>query len=530
MLNGKIVKISFKGKTRECFAGQIIVKIDDEIVRDPEEIPNLLSEILGERSFRIITPFDERGVGLIDVGDKDLEQTAFILEQRKEIIFAEPNYVTRASSIPAITPVDPLFPQQPSLLIIQAPAAWAFFQGSDDVVISVIDSGIPMTGTPPALSHEDLSNPNRFFLGTNYIVPGTPPLDDHGHGTHVAGIAAAESNNNKGIAGVNWKCRVFVCKVFDSKGAGSNFSLYKAVQESIAFAQAKNWRLVINYNGQSRGYAAIMEEIGKTVQQGKALLCAAAGNDTSTVGYPAALSTFDSGNVWYENVVAVSATTNGDELASFSNRGIQINVAAPGVDILSTLPNYKVTLNDPPSNKQLNYDKLSGTSMATPIVSGLAALVWGKFPSLTPSQLRERLQKTAVDLPPPGRDPSFGYGRVNAFSALTAPTTPDPIPQPNPWDDPSIKQWLNEWVRQADRCLKKKYPGAYVDQWGRGCGNFGNTTVHCNQSPAPPGWTPHQYLWSNNASAMYYAYRVREYITRRQAGDSFSALEKCKVP
>lgn len=529
-MKGKIVIITFKGKSRECVAGQIIVKVHEDAAKDPDAIHNLISEILGSKtSFQIISSFDQNGIGLIDVGQADLESIINALEQNKKIVFAEPNDVTRASTIPSITPVDPLFSQQWSLLTIQAPAAWALTQGSNDVVIAIIDSGIPLTGSPPALSHEDLSNPDRLFLGTNYIKPGIPPIDDHGHGTHVSGIAAAESNNSKGIAGLNWKCRIFVCKVFDNKGAGSNFYLYEAIKESVAFAKAKNWRLVINYSGQSRTYSNIMEEIGQVVQQGNALLCAAAGNDASTVGYPAALSTHDDGSIWYENIVAVSATTMGDELATFSNRGIQINLAAPGVDILSTLPNYHVTLNDPPVNKKMNYDTLSGTSMATPIVSGIAALAWSVFPTLNPAQLKDRLQKTAVDLPPPGKDSSFGYGRINAFAAITSTLPPTPIPIPtNPWENPVIQQWLDEWIQQADRCLKKKYPAAYIDKWGRGCGNFGNTTVNCNNSPAPPGWTPHQYLWTTNSSAFYYPYRIREYVSRRQAGESFTSLTKCK--
>lgn len=407
------------------------------------------------------------------------------------------------------------------------PAAWAITQGGDNAVIAIIDSGIAMSGSPPTLSHEDLNNTNRFFLGTNYISPDLPPIDDHGHGTHVTGIAVAEGNNSKGIAGINWKCRIFVCKVFDRHGTGANFNLYKAVQESVTFARTKNWRLVINYSGESRVYANIMEEVARVVQQGEALLCAAAGNDSSTVGYPAALSTHNDGSVWYANIIAVSATTRGDDLASFSNHGIQINVAAPGVDILSTLPNYHVTLNDPPVNKQMNYDILSGTSMATPIVSGLAALVWSTALNLTPSQLRERFQITAVDLPPTGRDSSFGYGRVNAFAAVNP--TQVPIPPPiNPWDDPTIQKWLDEWIHQADRCLKKKYPAAYIDKWGRGCGNFGSTTVNCNDNPAPSGWSPYRYLWSNNIDAQYYSYRIREYVSRRQAGESFESLARCK--
>lgn len=533
MENNPIVKISFKGQTHECFEGYLIIKVDPKLLNDHEGIQRLLTELLGVKfPFKLITPFDENGIGLIDIGKADLQEAAELLEKNKEIIYAEPNDVIHLYDNPSVTPQDPLFSQQWSLLTIQAPAAWNVTEGSDNVVISVIDTGISISGNPLALSHEDLSDSSRIFLGTNYINTSLMPIDDHGHGTHVAGIAAAESNNGKGIAGVNWKCRVFVCKVFNHLGAGGSFAFYKAVNESIAFAKSKNWKLVINYSGEAP-FSATAEEAIKLIQQGGALLCASAGNDSGPVGYPAAFSTKNDGSVRYSNVIAVSATNRGDEIAPFSNRGIQVNVAAPGVDILSTLPPYRVTLNDPPSNKQMNYDILSGTSMAAPIVSGLSALVWTVAPNLTASQVRERIQATAVDLPPAGRDIFFGYGRVNAYVAVSYQTPPPPPPL-NPWDDPAVRQLMDEWLQQTDRCLKKHHPSAWVDRWGRMCGNLSHGRyVSCVTTPdnVPAGWDNYHYLWWTDSwlpANEYYSYTVKKYVDLRLSGQSYQSLTKCK--
>jgi subtilisin family serine protease len=521
----RIVKILFKGQMRECIEGQLIVKVKPDIAKDANHINQLLSNTLGSKvSFRVVEPFDENGIGLVEFGkDRDIALVAETLEKSPEILYAEPNDVTRISGAPSVAPSDPLFSQQWSLLTIQAPATWALTQGSSNVVIAVLDTGLPMAGNPPVLSHEDLNDQIRFFLGGNYISPGTPPIDRQGHGTHVAGIAAAEGNNGTGISGVNWRCRVLACKVFDDSpvGNGSVFSVYRATQESINFARSMGARLVINYSGGGTAYTVTYEEIARIVQSAGALFCAAAGNDYGgPVHYPAALSTRPDGSVWYPNIIAVSATTRGDELAAFSNRGVQVNVSAPGEDILSTFPNYPVS-----GTTYTNYGVLNGTSMATPIVSGVASLVWSREPNLAASQVRERLQATAVDLGIPGRDALFGFGRVNAFAAVQPIPIPPPPPPPDPWTDPVVRQWIDEWIRQQDRCVKQVFPMCYVDRWGRMCGGH----INCTPNPDhPPGWDNYHYLWHHNWCPKYYSFSVRGYVERRRRGESPESLARCK--
>jgi hypothetical protein len=163
----------------------------------------------------------------------------------------------------------------------------------------------------------------------------------------------------------------------------------------------------------------------EVLRGGDAVLCAAAGNDADSVGYPAALSRS------YDNILAVGATDGADILASFSNRGPEINVVAPGVGILSTLPDYPV------GNFPLNYGSLNGTSMATPLVSALAAIVWTQYGFMSAARICRRLEQTAIDLGQPGRDNLYGFGRIDAKSALeSAPfELGEPVPQPQPWPE-----------------------------------------------------------------------------------------------
>jgi serine protease len=138
------------------------------------------------------------------------------------------------------------------------------------------------------------------------------------------------------------------------------------------------------------------------------LLVAAGGNQgTNSVDIPAR----------YGSVIAVAATDESDQRASFSNFGSQIELSAPGVDILSTMPSYTVFLNEPPYGYGHAYDYLSGTSMASPHVSGVAALVWAAHPDWTNAQVRSRLTSSAEDLGAPGRDRYFGYGLVDAAAS-----------------------------------------------------------------------------------------------------------------
>jgi subtilisin family serine protease len=219
--------------------------------------------------------------------------------------------------------------------------------------------------------------------------------DDNGHGSHVSGTAAAETNNSIGVAGLSWGARIMPVKVLDENGEG----FYSDVIEGIVYA-AYNGAKIINLSlgGEERS-DAMQDAVNYAHSQG-ALLIAATGNDGGEVLYPAAC----------ENVLAVAATDENDNRPIFSNYGPEVDVAAPGVEIYSTWP------------WRNGYWTLSGTSMAAPHVSGLAALVWSVCPGYTPGQVEQIIKQSADDVNSntyPGEDDYLGWGRINAYRAVS---------------------------------------------------------------------------------------------------------------
>ena len=268
--------------------------------------------------------------------------------------------------------------------------------GSSGITVAVLDTGVDYTH--PALL-------GRIIKGPDYIDKDYDPKDEHGHGTHVAGIITAGTPDNQGFSGLAPNVRVLAIRVLDAKGSGSLFNIAKG----IAYA-ANNGAKVINLSLGSPPGGGLMRSLANFLagyaERKGALIIAAAGNAGSDIGYPAAASKF----------LAVGATNEQNYLASFSNRGAELDIVAPGVNILSTFPTYEVTANA--SGLPQNYASLNGTSMATPMVSALAAMLLSQDPYLKPAALRARLEATATDLGPLGRDNQFGHGVINPSKAL----------------------------------------------------------------------------------------------------------------
>ncbi len=313
------------------------------------------------------------------------------LRSNPNVLYAEPDYIALAQ--PTI-PNDTYYGRQWGLSKIDAPAAWDVTTGSSAVVIAIVDTGID-------LNHEDFSCAGKLTAARwNFVANNNNPDDDNGHGTHVAGIAAACSNNGKGVAGVAWGARLMPVKVLDSGGSG----YYSDVAAGITYA-VNNGAKIINL---SLGGVSDDSTLANAVQYAHdhgALVVAAAGNCAqggSGCGYPANPIIYPAA---YPNVLAVAATDSGDNWGNFSEYQPYVGVAAPGVAIYSTLLGG-------------SYGSMSGTSMATPYVSGLAALLWSFSPSFTADQIASTLEATADDLGAPGRDDYFGYGRINAGRAL----------------------------------------------------------------------------------------------------------------
>lgn len=311
------------------------------------------------------------------------------------LAYAEPDYVVRTM----LTPNDPRFKEQYALKKVEAPAAWGLTRGSEQVKIAIVDTGIDA-------NHPDLK---RQIVGTFNAIGWRGKLgmsgakDENGHGTHCAGVAAAVTNNAEGIAGMAPGCRLLIAKALGEDGSGAASDLARAIRWSVAEGAS-----VISLSVGCPDDASALREAVKQAIDAGVVLVAAMGNEGKTLkNYPAA----------YPGVIAVGATTERDTSAAFSTRGSWISVAAPGANILSTTPTYKVFLNHPEAGgMDRRYGTLSGTSMATPLVAGLAALIKSRHPNWTPAQVKRAIEQTAVGS---GRaDSRIGHGRINAAAAL----------------------------------------------------------------------------------------------------------------
>ncbi len=215
--------------------------------------------------------------------------------------------------------------------------------------------------------------------------------DDNDHGTHVAGTIAAKANNGVGVAGVSFNSSLAICKALNAVGSGTT----AGVANCITYLAGKGVKVISMSLG--GGASSTLQTAVRNATNSGSLIIAAAGNDgDATLNYPAA----------YAEVVSVAATDANDARASFSNANADVEIAAAGVDVLST-------------KRGGGYVKFSGTSMATPHVAGVAALIRAQNPGLTVAQARAKLDAAVDDLGPAGRDPQFGFGRVNLVKALS---------------------------------------------------------------------------------------------------------------
>jgi thermitase len=313
-----------------------------------------------------------------------MERAVEILENADGTDYAEPNYLYQT----ALTPNDPSFSsRQYYHQRINSPEAWEVTTGSESVIIAILDTGVD--GTHPEFS-------GRMLAGYDYVsniaLTGEENSDQNGHGTHVAGIAAATGNDNIGIAGLDWNARIMPVRVLNAQGTGT----VTGIANGIGFA-VNNGADVINLSFSGKLYSNTMRDAIVYAREAGVIVVAAMGNN-----YSIRYNTYPAG---YRGVIAVGSTDARDQFSKFSTYGEWMSVSAPGSEIYSTFPNAE-------------YKTASGTSMATPLVAGLAALVLAKNPDWTPSQVRSQIEATADDLGESGFDPYYGYGRINAGRAL----------------------------------------------------------------------------------------------------------------
>jgi thermitase len=295
-----------------------------------------------------------------------------------KVAYAEPDYLAQAEG----NPDDPYLGLQWGLTKVEAPQAWDVTTGSSSINIAILDTGVD-------LDHPDLAN--KIISNINFSNSGTTD-DVYGHGTHVAGIAAAMTDNGIGVAGLGYSSTIMNVKVLDDYGSGT----YSGVASGIIWA-VDNGAEVINMSLGGSSPSSTLEDAVNYAWNNGVVVVASAGNSASTTpSYPA----------YYNNCIAVAATDANDALASFSNYGNWVDVAAPGLSIYSTLKNN-------------GYGYMSGTSMASPYVAGLAALVFTTVSEPNGNrklnyEVRSRIEATCDDIGVNG----IGSGRINAYRAV----------------------------------------------------------------------------------------------------------------
>ncbi len=400
----------------QAFApGELLVRFEGEDSRTGAA-SSAMQLALEKYNMGAIHPLYNSDVQLMRVPEGRELEIAAALNADPGVVYAEPNYVYTAFDL---VPNDPSYSKQWAHPIVHSPGAWGITTGNTNIIIAIIDSGVDT-------SHPDLAG--KLVAGNDFIDDDNDPTDANGHGTHVAGIAAAVTNNGVGVAGMSWDARIMPVRVLDNKGSGYNAD----ITDGITWAY-QNGADIINLSLGGTSYSQAMQDAINTAHAAGSLVIAAMGNCRNAIGgcttanptqYPAA----------YNHVMAVAATDSGDSYAVYSQYGTHCDITAPGGEltyygdsngIYSTMPTYAVYLTTY-YGYQRNYDYLQGTSQATPYISGLAALIWSMNSALTPDEVQSLIEQTANDLGPAGKDQDYGWGRINAYAALATLTPLDP--------------------------------------------------------------------------------------------------------
>ena len=324
----------------------------------------------------------------------DLVSAGRRLLQTGQVYYVEPNYLVETCAKPAtdsfIPPNDPGYNRQWGLEMINALAGWEKTMGSEEIIIAIVDTGIDNT-------HPDLED--KVIKGWDFTPSGPGEFigDDEGHGTHVAGIAAARANNGIGIAGVAPGCQLISAKVLGASGSGTWADIAEGVFWAVDEISGYDATGVINMSLGGRYYSRVLQEAIEYALENDIPVVAAAGNLHKYYDdyYPAA----------YPGVISVGAVRDDKRKAGFSAKGGHVFLAAPGQGIYST-------------TRGGGYDSWNGTSMATPFVSGAVALLKSEWPDLDINGIHAQLRKTAKDLAPAGWDPETGWGLLDLGKAL----------------------------------------------------------------------------------------------------------------
>lgn len=417
---------------RDAVAGEALVKFRQQV--PAADLPRLAPEIDADAA----QPLGR--TGLVRVRSRSLSASALVarLASRSDVAYVEPNYIVRAFAPPndvsfsqlwGLDNVGQVVNGVPGVAgaDIDALSAWDISVGSQTHVVAVVDTGIDYTH--PDLAPNIWSAPAPFTVtiggapitcaagthGYNAIARSCNPMDDHDHGTHVAGTIGAVGNNGVGVVGVNWTASIMAIKFLDANGSGSIADAIDAIHFAVLVKQAfaatggADIRVLSNSWGGSSFSQALLDEIHAADAQDMLFVAAAGNNGFDNDLLPTYPASYDA-----PNVVAVAATTNQDGRAWFSNYGASsVDLGAPGMDILST------TIGN-------TYTVASGTSMAAPHVSGAAALVLSRC-ALDTAALKDTLLGSVEPVPALESTTSTG-GRLNVNSAIHACIAPPDTP------------------------------------------------------------------------------------------------------
>jgi hypothetical protein len=318
-------------------------------------------------------------VRILHVPESRLEHVLDSLKNNPNIEFAEPDYLYQ----PELIPNDTYYANEWHLPKISAPQAWDLVQGSSNIIIAILDTGVD--GSHPELM-------GKMVAGYNFFDNNTNTSDVYNHGTPVAGVAAASGNNGLGVASLAWGCLIMPVRVSDTNGWASGVD----IANGLTWAADQGARVANISFGASTD--STVRSAAQYFQSKGGVVTVSAGNDGIVVSDP--------DNPY---VLTVSATDQNDLVPSWSTTGTNVDLSAPGVSILTT-------------TRGGGYGWSTGTSVSAPIVAGVAALVLSVNPSLTGDQVQTILKQSADDFGPAGWDPSYGYGRVNAYKAVLAAT------------------------------------------------------------------------------------------------------------
>jgi len=396
----KALSVAAGSPQRDYAEGEIIVKFRKGV--DSREASRLLLAQGGEE----LSVSRRGGFRRISVPEgSSVEQALEFYRNNPEVEYAEPNYIYHAY----MTPNDPYYSYQWHFPSISMGPAWDESTGSG-VLVGIIDTGVAYEDYGSYQQAPDLANTN-FVAGYDFVNNDSHANDDQAHGTHVCGTVAQSTNNSLGVAGTAFNCTIMPIKVLDSNGSG----YITDIADGIYYA-ADNGCQVINMSlGGSSGSTTLQNAVQYAYNAGVTIVCAAGNAGTSSPQYPAA----------YSECISVSAVRYDNTITGYSCYGSTIDICAPGGDV-SVDQNgdgygdgvlQQTFASGSPTS--FGYYFYEGTSMASPHVAGVAAMVIAAAGgSMTPAEVRDVLESTATDLGASGWDQYYGYGKVNAYDAV----------------------------------------------------------------------------------------------------------------